>query len=1002
MPIGEGGLPDFEASGSLPAAPIDPDTFALAPRSAGFPIVGIGASAGGLAAFEAFFSGMPASADIGIAFVLVQHLAPDRESLLTSLLQRFTRLKVLEIVDGMRVRPDCVYVIPSAHNLSLLNGCLQLMPYPAVRQLQLPIDHFFKSLADDLRDRAIGVAMSGTGHDGTLGLKAIKARGGMAMVQTPESAEFDGMPRSAIAAGLADYTLEPSQMVAHLIAYVQHAIGTGSNPIADLPTADPGVLSKIHLLLRSRTGHDFSQYKSGTMMRRIERRMRQQGTGALQEYLQLVQRAPAELDNLFAELLIGVTRFFRDAGAFEALAELCIAPLFAGRAADDPVRVWCAGCSTGEEAYSIAMLLAEHAQAAANGAAVQVFATDIDRRAVAVARAGVYAAGIADDVSPDRLRRFFTAQSNGGYRVQKHIRDRMVFSEHDLLMDPPFSRLDLLVCRNVLIYLGEQVQKRLIPLFHYALRPGGTLLLGTSESLGEAGDLFTTLDRRAKLYRREALAAGRRAVQQRFVLPSIIGGRGATAAAAGPPVRPTSLRELAERALLTHLEPVAALVTSEGEVAYLHGRSGLFLEPAPGDAQVSNILRMAREGLAPALRAALQKGVQSGSVVRANGVRVKTNGEHSLVDLVVRPLPPGAAALDRALYLVVLSLAAAQPELAAPAGALEPPAAAAQQIAQLQAELQAKDEYLLSSDDQLLRANEELTAINEEAQSINEELQSTNEELETSREELQSVNEELITANTELEDKLRRLTESNNDMNNLLTGTGIATLFLDTGMRVLRFTPALSTIINLIPGDTGRPLAHIASNLVGYATLVADCQAVMDSLVPQTHEVQTAEGRWYTLRILPYRTLDNLIEGTVISFFEITENVRTREELKRANAYMRDAALLRDTADAISVHALDGHILAWNPAAERLYGWTEAEALQLRADERIPPALRDDERKRLARVAGKEPMQAYRSQRLTKDGAVLEVSVVMSNLLDASGAVYAAATTERAHEAELP
>jgi two-component system CheB/CheR fusion protein len=449
------------------------------------------------------------------------------------------------------------------------------------------------------------------------------------------------------------------------------------------------------------------------------------------------------------------------------------------------------------------------------------------------------------------------------------------------------------------------------------------------------------------------------------------------------------------------MEPVAALVTSVGEVAYLHGRSGLFLEPSPGDAQIGNILKMAREGLALTLGAALQKAVLSGGVVRANRARVKTNGEYSLVDLVVRPLPSADAALDRPLYLVVLSLAAVPAEPEAPAGAPGPPDAAARHIAQLEEELQAKDEYLLSTNDQLQRANEELTSINEEAQSINEELQSTNEELETSKEELQSVNEELITSNTELEDKILRLSQANNDMNNLLAGTGIGTLFVDHGLHVLRFTPALSAIINLIPGDTGRPLADMAANLVGYASLVPDCQAVLDTLVPQAREVQTADGRWYTLRIQPYRTLDNVIEGAVISFIEITENVRTRDELKRANAYMRQAVFQRDTADAIAIHTLDGKILAWNPAAERLYGWTEAEAQLLSADDRLPHALRDDEHKRLARIAGIEPIQAHRSQRLTKSGRLLEVSVVASNLLDESGAIYAIATTERAFSGEL-
>lgn len=994
------------ADGSVDRPAADTGAAGVADRAPrGFPIVGIGASAGGLGAFEAFFGGMPPGAEPGMAFVLVQHLAADHDSMLVALVQRSTRMPVRQIVDGMRVEPNVVHVLPPGFDLALLHGELQLLVPPPGPGPRMSIDHFFASLADDQRERAIGVVLSGTGHDGTVGLRAIKARGGMAMVQTPASAEYDGMPRSAIEAGLADYQLEPSQMLPELIAYAAHAIGLGASRMARQPVVEEAVLSKIHVLLRTRTGHDFSQYKPNTISRRIARRMQHQQIDSLEDYLRLLQHTPAEADALFSELLIGVTRFFRDGDAFMALAEVVVAPMFAGRDAQDPVRVWCVGCSTGEEAYSVAIVLAEHAHRAANGASFQVFATDIDRRAVAVARAGVYPAGIADDVSPERLERFFTAEpagAGGGYRIQRRLRDHIVFSEQDVIMDPPFSRLDLLVCRNVLIYLDEPLQKRLIPLFHYALKPGGVLFLGSAEGTGEYADLFTPIDRGAKLFRREEpRAAGRRPAPHRFMLPVLSGAPAASPAGAGLPARPASLRDVTERALLAHLEPVAVLVNALGDVAYVHGRSGQFLEPAQGDAQVGNILKMAREGLAPTLGAALREAVQRGGVVRAAGTRVKTNGGFSSVDLVVRPLPPDPATPQRPLYLVVLSVAAGAPVPApAPGDAPEPAADAARRIKELEAALEAKDEYLLSTHDQLQRANEELTSINEEAQSINEELQSTNEELETSKEELQSVNEELITTNVELEDKLTRLTQANNDMNNLLAGTGIGTLFVDHDLKVLRFTPALSAIIHLIPGDAGRPLAHIAHNLVGYPGLLEDSQAVLDTLVPKEREVQTSDGRWYALRIQPYRTLENVIEGAVISFIEITEGVRTREELRRVNAYMRLAMVVRDTADAIVVQAVDGRILAWNPAAERLYGWTEAEALQLHAADRVPAALYDEEMQRLSQLGSIAPIQAADTRRLTKDGRTVDVAVVASRLVDEAGAVYAVATTERALPAD--
>ena len=578
--------------------------------AAGFPIVGIGASAGGLAAFEAFFSGMPADTDPGMAFVLVQHLAPDHKSILTDLVKRYTRMQVFEVEDGMAVKPNCAYIIPPNRDMAFLNGTLQLLEPAAPRGQRLPIDFFFRSLAQDQHERAICIVLSGTGSDGTLGVRAIKGEGGMVMAQNPESTEYDGMPRSAIATGLVDYVLPPAEMPAQLIAYVAHAFGKTPRPVSPPAPKAEDALKKIFILLRAQTGHDFSQYKQNTINRRVERRMAVHQIERLDEYVRYLQQTPAEVEALFRDLLIGVTSFFRDPEAFAALEEQVIPRLFAGKPAGAVIRVWVPGCSTGEEAYSIAILLQEHMEALKQSFKVQVFATDIDSQAIEQARAGLYPASIAADVSPERLARFFAQEPDGSaYRIHKGIRDMLVFSEQDVIKDPPFSKLDLISCRNLLIYMGGELQKKLIPLFHYALNPGGLLFLGTSETVGEFADLFATLDRKSKLYqRKEDVHGAHRPAMGRFLPPLTEDGAVPRPAGKAPGESKLPLRELTERALLQQYAPVGALVNERGDILYLHGRTGLYLEPAPGEAGM-NILKMAREGLRRDLTTALHKAV---------------------------------------------------------------------------------------------------------------------------------------------------------------------------------------------------------------------------------------------------------------------------------------------------------------------------------------------------------------------------------------------------------
>ncbi|MDY7540695.1 chemotaxis protein CheB [Undibacterium sp. 5I1] len=978
-----------------------------------FPIVGIGASAGGLESFEQFFSGFPADAEPSMAFVLVQHLAPDHKSLLTDLIRRCTHFEVFEAEDGMEVRQNCVYVIPPNFDMAFLNGVLHLLEPSAPRGQRLPIDFFFRSLANDQRKNAIGIVLSGTGSDGTLGARAIKGEGGMLMSQTPESSEFDGMPRSVIATGLTDYILPSAEMAAQLITYVKHAYGKlHRHPAVDSPHTE-SALKKIFILLRSQTNHDFSNYKPSTINRRIKRRMAVHQINDIDSYVKYLQKTPPEAVALFRDLLIGVTNFFRDPDVFEVLEHEIIPRLFADKPPGAVIRVWSTGCSTGEEAYSIAILLQERIEKLKQNYSVQVFATDIDSRAIAIARAGLYPISIAADISPERLAHYFSLEPDGNYfRIHKSIRDMLVFSEQDLIKDPPFSRLDLISCRNLLIYLGMPLQKKLIPLFHYALKKNGILLLGTSEGIGDFIELFKILDRKAKLFqRKDDRLEGHNWNLLRTISPTAYANQTQIAGIKKMefPAK-LQLRELTEQALLQQLAPVCALVNWHGDILYLHGRTGKYLEPTPGEVGTNNILKMARDGLRSDLTLSLQKATVTKETARCSGLLVKTNGHYTLVNLIVCPVSTGSATTAEAyLYLVILEdVTADSSERSLPVDdspideKINLDVDTESRITLLKQELRAKDEYLQSTREELESSNEELKSSNEEMQSVNEELQSTNEELETSKEELQSVNEELATVNHELQTKILSLSRANNDMNNLMAGTGIGTVFVDFKLHILRFTPAASTIINLIPSDIGRPVAHIVSNLVGYDGLVSDTQTVLDTLAVKEITVQTTMGRWYNMRIQPYRTLDNVIEGAVVSFVDITEIVQTRDALHKATELLRLAVVVRDAYDAITMQDLNGRILAWNQGAVRMYGWTEAEALLMNTAERIPENLRAEALTKVQELSQAEILEPYLTQRRTKLDEIVEVSITSTALIKENGEIYAIATTERIVGKMLP
>ncbi|MBF0399004.1 MAG: PAS domain-containing protein, partial [Desulfobacterales bacterium] len=702
-----------------------------------------------------------------------------------------------------------------------------------------------------------------------------------------ESCDYDGMPRSAIATGLVDYVLPPAEMPAQLVAYIRHAFGKKHSQIYVPATKSDDLLKKICILLRDQTGHDFSQYKQNTLIRRIERRMAINQIERWEEYQRYLQKNQTEAEALFRDLLIGVTNFFRDPEAFQVLQEKIIPQLFSGKASGSLVRIWVCGCSTGEEAYSIAILIQEHLESLKKTFKVQIFSTDIDIQAIEQARSGIYPESISADLSMERLSRFFVKDKDCGmYRIQKHIRDLIVFSGQDVIKDPPFSKLDMICCRNLLIYMNGELQKKLIPLFHYSLNREGVLFLGTSETVGQFSTLFDTLDRKWKIYlRKQDYPVNVRTYFSDFIPPLLKSN-------AYPQLFTDKLngkdrvnfREILEQELLHHYAQAGILIDSRGEILYIYGRTGKYLEPTPGNVRM-NIFSMAREGLRRELTTALHKVVVNKKLIHCQGLKIKTNGESITANMIVRPasvLSLGSVESD--LFIIILEEckpSSLELEDISHTDYTNPPVTNAEKrIAELELELRAKDEYLQTTIEEMETSNEELKSTNEEMQSVNEELQSTNEELETSKEELQSVNEELSTVNNELQNKITELSRINNDMNNLLAGIGMATIFVDLQLRINRFTPSATKIINLIQTDIGRPVGHIVSNLSGYNRLIEDAQTVLDTLIPYENEVQSKTGSWYLIRIRPYRTLENVIEGLVITFLDITDRKQLESELR--------------------------------------------------------------------------------------------------------------------------
>ncbi len=852
---------------------------------AAFPIVGIGASAGGLEALEQFLKNVPVGS--GMAFVIVQHLDPTRKGVMSELLQRSTSMKVVQVKDRTVVRPDCVYVIPPNKDMSLLHGVLHLLAPLAPRGLRLPIDFFLRSLAQDQQEHSVGVILSGMGSDGTLGLRAIKEAAGVVLVQEPATAKFDSMPRSAIDAGLADIVAPADELPGKILAYLQrtpHIARTEETMEAKTQSA----LEKVVVLLRAHTGNDFSFYKRNTLYRRIERRMGIHQISKMSAYVRYLQENSQELNLLFKELLIGVTNFFRDPAAWEQLRAQAIPALLADRPSGQALRAWVPGCSTGEEAYSLAIELREALDELKpkRNLQIQIFATDLDKDAIEKARQGVFPSNISADVSAARLKRFFTKEEHG-YRVRKEIRELVIFAPQNLILEPPFTKLDILSCRNLLIYLTTDVQKKLIPLFHYSLNPGGILFQGSAETIGEFANLFTPLVGKSRIFRRKESILR----PEQIVFPSSF--------SAGPPagteVRsatkpPTSLQSLADELVLQHYAPPAVLTNDTGDIFYVSGRTGKYLEPAAGKANW-NLFAMAREGLRYELTRAFAEALRQKTSVALHGLKVGTNGGAQYVDVTIQQLTEPESL--RGLVMIVFTDTAA-PTTATASGRSAKLPARSPRLAELEQELLQVRAEARATHEEMQTSQEELRSANEELQSTNEELQSTNEELTTSKEEMQSMNEELQTVNTELQAKVDELSRASNDMKNLLDSTDIATLFLDKELNVRRFTPQTTKIIKLIAGDAGRPITDLASELC-YPELSDDAREVLRKLAAVEKPIGTRDGRWFTVRIMPYRTQDDRIDGVVITFANITGSKTLEAKLRKNQSVLEQHVTKQST-----------------------------------------------------------------------------------------------------------
>jgi two-component system CheB/CheR fusion protein len=845
-------------------------------------VVGIGASAGGLEALKEFFTHTPA--DSKMAFVVVSHQDPAQTSLLPEILQRYTEMSVVEVgEDGVEVRQNTVYTKPSDFDIAILRGRLILLKPARSGATETTIDLFFRHLADDQDGKAVGIILSGMGNDGTLGIRALKEYTGMAMAQETSTAKFGSMPQSAIATGLVDYIAPAEDLPLRLMDYVKtrSLLWQEKTLKKEIPVQE-NTLAKVFALIRSRTSQDFSQYKRSTVMRRIERRMGLHQLTRMDDYVRYLQDNPPEIEILAKEMLIGVTQFFRDPAAWERLKP-AISELIQSKPTDGLLRIWTAGCSTGEEAYTMAIVLQESLELLGKVGEIQfqIFATDTDREAIDIARVGRYPANIEVDVSPRRLERFFTKE-NGTYQISQRMRENVIFASHNIIRDPPFTRLDVLSCRNLLIYLSLELQKKLIPLFHYALNPGGILFLGTAESIVGQKDLFGTLDGKCKIFQKSEVLGhdGPNELPAVFGVP--LSAREPQASLQALARRP-SITEIAQEQLLERYAPPAVIVTANGDIVYFHGRTGKYLEPSPGKANL-NVFAMAREGLRYFILTALRTASKERREVTEEELVGADGGSRpKRVKLTVQPIPkrPMMTELFMVTFVDLPDEIPRQTQASEPGGEVALPE---MRNAELERELIDSKALLQHQAEEMQSSQEELTSMNEELQSANEELQSTNEELTTSKEELQSMNEEMLTVNAELHAKIEELTNNQDDMRNLLQSTRIPVLFLDKDLRVRRFTEEAKQLVPLIDNDVGRPITDLKMDLLD-ESFAGDLHVVLDTLQSREKQVKTTEGKWFQMRILPYRTSENRIDGLVITFSDITAIKKLELSIQDARNY---------------------------------------------------------------------------------------------------------------------
>ncbi|MBU0486448.1 MAG: PAS domain-containing protein [Bacteroidetes bacterium] len=841
-----------------------------------FPIVGIGASAGGLEALEQFFKNMPT--DCGMSFVIIQHLDPNYVGIMPELLQRITPMKVAQATDHLKLQPNCLYVIPPNKSMSLLNRALHLFDPVEVRGLRLPIDVFFRSLANDLGEKSIGIILSGMGSDGSQGVKAIKEKNGIVIVQDPSSAKFDGMPNSAVEAVNADIVAPAEEIPGKLITLMKFSHAAHNGAVSE--DEDSGDLAKIIILLRDQSGHDFSLYKQNTLLRRIERRKGVHLIDKTSTYVRFLQENQNEIDILFKELLIGVTSFFRDKAVWENLMEITLPALMKSLPDGHQLRAWITGCSTGEEAYSLAIVFKEAMEGIRKQKklSLQIFATDLDTDAIEKARKGTFSKNIEADMSPERIKRFFTEVPDG-YRVNTSIREMVVFAPQNVTKDPPFTKLHLVSCRNMLIYMETELQKRLISLFNYSLNPGGILVLGSAETIGSQGDGFVEVDGKLKIFRRASSASVPATIN--FPDPIYTHPTMASVKKNSPKVV-DNIQTLADQLLLQRFAPASVLVNASGDILYITGHTGKYLEPAAGKANW-NIYAMAREGFRRELSGAFRKALQNYNPVIIRNIEIGTNGGTQLVDVTIQQIE-GPDPIKGMVMIVFNDVSVVVKKETVNSTAEK--RTATQREKDIELELQRVYKDLQTTREEMQTSQEEMKSINEELQSTNEELQSTNEELTTSKEEMQSLNEELQTVNIELQSKVTEFIRANDDMKNLLNSTEIATLFLDKDMNIRKFTDQITNIIKLRPTDIGRPFTDLVTNLK-YPDMEVHALKVIKTLATIEEAIASSDGRWFNVRIMPYRTVDDRIDGLVITFSDITTAKKLEIKLMDADETRR-------------------------------------------------------------------------------------------------------------------